>query len=68
VDKDHIKDSARRYALKNAVEFKGKANRGAVTGKVLALEPEYRNMAKEIGPLIEEAVAEVNAMTMSMDR
>ena len=34
---DKIKDTARIYALQNAVQFNGKANAKAVVGKVIAV-------------------------------
>lgn len=37
-----------KYALQNAVKFKGKANIGAVIGKVLAENPELNNVIKNI--------------------
>ncbi|MDR3074910.1 MAG: glutamate--tRNA ligase [Candidatus Methanoplasma sp.] len=52
----------RKYALQNAVFFKGTANPKAVVGKVLGENPEYRSRAGEITPLIESIVSEVNKM------
>ncbi len=51
----------RKHALKNALDF-GKANSKAVLGKVLAESPELREKVGEILPMIDEIVAEVNAM------
>ncbi len=59
---DQIEDTIRKFALQNAVFFKGKANPKAVVGKVLGGCPELRSKAGEITPLINSIVEEVNAM------
>jgi glutamyl-tRNA synthetase len=53
----------RKYALQNAVLYKGKANPKAVVGKVLADAPELRPRAKELIPLSQRIVEEVNSMS-----
>ncbi|MBI2541402.1 glutamate--tRNA ligase [Candidatus Woesearchaeota archaeon] len=55
-----LRNTIRIYALQNAVRYKGKANPGAVIGKVLAENPELRANAKEIGDEAAKAVKEVN--------
>ncbi|HUV25623.1 MAG TPA: glutamate--tRNA ligase [Methanomassiliicoccales archaeon] len=52
----------RKYALQNAVLYKGKANPKAVVGKVLAETPELRSRAKELMSLIQDIVGEINSM------
>ena len=52
----------RKHALKNALEF-GKANSKAVLGKVLAEKPELRDRVRELIPIVEQVVAEVNALS-----
>jgi glutamyl-tRNA synthetase len=52
----------RKYALQNAVLYKGKANPKAVVGKVLADTPELRSRARELIPLIQDIVDEINSM------
>ena len=59
---DSVEDTIRKFALQNAVFFKGKANPKAVVGKVLGGCPELRSKAAEITPLINSIVEEVNAM------
>lgn len=59
---DQIEDTIRKFALQNAVFFKGKANPKAVVGKVLGGCPELRAKAGEITPLINSITEEVNAM------
>ena len=59
---DEIEDTIRKFALQNAVFFKGKANPKAVVGKILGGCPELRPRAAEITPLINQIVEEVNGM------
>jgi len=61
---DPIYDAIRKYALQNAVFFKGTANPKAVVGKVLGECPELRARSAEIIPLIDKIVADVNKMKL----
>ena len=61
---DHTEAVIKKYALQNAVFFKGTANPKAVVGKVLGENPEYRSRAGEITPLIESIVSDVNKMSL----
>lgn len=58
-----IKELIKQYALKNAVDFNGKANPGAVIGKVLASDPKLKSKIKEISNLIKETIDEVNKLS-----
>ena len=60
---DHTEAIIKKYALQNAVFFKGTANPKAVVGKILGENPEYRNRVGEITPLIETIVSDVNKMS-----
>ncbi|RMF55172.1 glutamate--tRNA ligase [Candidatus Woesearchaeota archaeon] len=57
-----LKKTIRKYALQNAVRFKGKASPGAIIGKVFAEAPELKEKASEISKMISETVKEVNSM------
>ena len=59
---DQIEVTIRKFALQNAVFFKGTANPKAVVGKILGGCPELRSKAGEITPLINQIVEEVNAL------
>ena len=59
---DQTEDTIRKFALQNAVFFKGKANPKAVVGKILGSCPELRSKAAEITPLINQIVEEGNGM------
>ena len=56
----NLKKTILKYALQNAVKFKGKANVGAVIGKVFAENPELRQKAKEISKEIQKTIKELN--------
>lgn len=57
-----IGSTIRKYALQNAVQFKGKANPGTIVGKLMGEDPNIKSQMKEIMPQIQTIVAEVNAM------
>ena len=61
---DRTEALIRKYALQNAVFFKGTANPKAVVGKVLGENPEYRSRSAELTPLIESIVSQVNKMSL----
>ena len=54
-DSDELKALARRFALQNALNYDGKADPGAVIGKVMREMPELGQDAKTAVPLIREA-------------
>ena len=37
-----MKEKIKYFALENAIKFNGKANPGAIVGKILALDPELK--------------------------
>lgn len=57
-----IKEDAYRYAVKNAFEHKGKADIGALVGKLKALHKDME--VKELMPAVVEAVKRVNSMKL----
>lgn len=57
-----VRELARKYALENAVKHAGKANPGAVVGKIMAEAADLRSRGKEIPAIANGVVAEVNAM------
>lgn len=61
---DGLEKEIRKFALQNAVFFKGEANPKAVVGKILGGFPEYRSRSGEIGQLVGPIVKEVNAMSI----
>jgi glutamyl-tRNA synthetase len=61
---DGLKDEIRKFALQNAIFFKGTANPKAIIGRILGEFPEYRSKSKEIGELINSIVSEINTMNL----
>ena len=60
---EQMEETVRKYALQNAVFFKGKANPKAVVGKVLGESPELRPRSAEVMEVVKAVVDEVNAMS-----
>ncbi len=58
-----IRNAAVKYAAYNASQFDGVAQAGSVMGKVLGEYPELRKRAKEVAPIVNEAVDDVNSWT-----
>jgi len=52
----------RKYALQNAIKFKGRANPGAIIGKVIGENPEVDK--KELAMKVNNIVKEVNSMSV----
>lgn len=63
-----LRDVILKHALLNAIRHGGKANPGAVLGKILAEMPDLRPRAREIMPAVREVVEEVNALTVEEQR
>ena len=59
-----LRELVLRYALQNAVFYKGKANASAVLGKVISQSKEARSNIKETRSLVEQAVKQVNVMCL----
>jgi len=57
-----LEDTIRKYALQNAVKYNGKANIGAVVGKVLAENPGLKKDMKKLSKQIHKIVNEVNSL------
>lgn len=62
MDADELAAIARKHALLNAVKFDGKASLKAVMGKVMA---EVKGNAHDIIPVIQQAVKEVNSLSLA---
>lgn len=59
-----IRESAMKYALQNALRYKGKANAGAVIGRILAENPELKENARQTGEEVAGIVKEVNKLPL----
>ncbi len=61
MENSEIKKLALKYALQNAVRHRNPPQAGAVMGKLMT-QPELRSRAREVLPLVEEVLAEVESM------
>ncbi|MCX6814874.1 MAG: glutamate--tRNA ligase [Candidatus Aenigmarchaeota archaeon] len=52
-----------KYVLQNAIFYSGKADSGAVLGKVMAGEPALRKKVQEVRKEIEQAVKQINSIS-----
>ncbi|MAG45716.1 MAG: glutamate--tRNA ligase [Nanoarchaeota archaeon] len=57
-------DSILKYALQNAVKFNGRANPGAVMGKILQEQPSLKKKIKSLAKKINEIVKEVDSLSL----
>ena len=64
MSKDKIQNTARMYALQNAVQFNGKANSKAVIGKVIAVLQKNGFSPKEIIPIVNSVIEDVNKIPL----
>jgi glutamyl-tRNA synthetase len=60
VDGSEIRALAREHALANALDHGGEADPGAVMGRIMADEPELRDRAGEVNPVVQEICADVS--------
>ncbi len=65
---NELRELLTKYALQNAIFYEGKANPGAVMGKVMAAEPELKKKAKEVGALVREIVSEINKLNLETQK
>jgi glutamyl-tRNA synthetase len=61
---EEIREIIHKLALVNAVNYNGKAQVGAVMGKLLAEKPSLKAEVKTIGPAVAEIVKEVNKLSL----
>ena len=54
--------------LKNAIEFKGKPNKKAVMGKLMAQREDLRPLAKEIIPLLDNIIKEILKLSIEQQK
>ncbi len=54
-----MKNTIMKYALQNAVKYDGKANQGAVIGKLMQDDPKLKEKLKDIAPEISKIIKEI---------
>lgn len=57
-----MKTEIEKYALHNAVKYNGKANAGAVIGKLLSENPKLKGEMKDVAKQVNDIIKEVNKM------
>jgi len=60
-----LKDDIRNFALQNAIKFDGKAQVGAVIGKILAMHPDQREYTKELAQHITKVIKNISSMSVT---
>ncbi len=58
----------RKYALQNAVKFNGKANPGAVIGKILGEKPELKKDIPKIAKKVNEIIREISKLSVERQK
>ena len=56
------RDTVRKYALQNAIEYSGKGQSGSVLGRVLAEREQLRTRVKSLLPFVEKEVTRANSI------
>ncbi len=59
-----LKNPILKYALQNAVRYEGRANPGAIIGKIIAEKPDLKNKIGEIKKEIIDTVNHVNSLSI----
>ncbi|MBN2423149.1 glutamate--tRNA ligase [Candidatus Woesearchaeota archaeon] len=54
----------RKYALQNAIKFSGRANPGAVIGKLLSTNPELKTKIKDIAKQVNKIIKEISKLSL----
>ncbi|MBI4167325.1 MAG: glutamate--tRNA ligase [Candidatus Aenigmarchaeota archaeon] len=68
MDKNVLRELARKYALQNAVFFGGRANAGAVIGKIIAENPGAKSSITEIQLVAREETEKINKLSSEEQR
>jgi len=61
---DEIQETARKYALRNAVQFDGKANAKSVIGNVIGVLQKKGFNPRDIVPIVNSVVKEINKIPL----
>jgi glutamyl-tRNA synthetase len=64
VNKDDFRAQLRNFALQNAIQYDGKADKKSVLSKFLGAHPEWREKVKELMPELDNVLEEVNNLSI----
>jgi len=62
---ESLESETRKAALLNAIRHEGKADAGAVAGRLLGAHPELRQKTAEVRALVTNVIGQVNAMSLA---
>ena len=65
---EEIKNEIRKFALQNAAEHDGQTRDKTILAKILGSIPELRKKVKEISPVIDEVVSEINQIPLEQQQ
>ncbi len=65
IENSELRELVRKAALLNAVQHDGKAQAGAIVGRIIGERQELKTKVKELSALISEVVAEVNRLSVA---
>jgi glutamyl-tRNA synthetase len=65
---DDIELQLRKFALQNAIQYNGTADKKSILSKFLGANPEWRTGIKTLMPKLEAVLAEINQMTIAQQR
>jgi glutamyl-tRNA synthetase len=67
-EEKEAKEIIKKIVLLNAIRYDGKATQKPVFGKLLGEHPQFRRRIKDVSPIINETVQEINAMSLERQR
>jgi glutamyl-tRNA synthetase len=67
-EETQARELIKKIVLLNAIRYDGKATAKPVFGKLLGEHPQFRKSVKEVSPIIEETVQEINAMSLEQQK
>lgn len=68
INTDELKIKIRNFALQNAIKFNGKANQGAVVGRIISDYPECKKDMANVSKIINEIIGEISKIPVEEQR
>jgi glutamyl-tRNA synthetase len=62
VSADELEELARRFALQNALDHGGEANQGAVIGRIMSYDEDYKDQPDEVARVAGRIVGQINQL------
>jgi glutamyl-tRNA synthetase len=67
-EEKEAREIIKKFVLLNALRYNGKAAHKPVFGKLLGEYPQFRQQIKEITPIVNDVVQEINSLTLERQR